>query len=284
MGGYMNVPEGMTFQGMWAMKLMAEHNYITSQNFELLAWYRMRAWRLVRSLSSAGFIASFDTMPAISRGIYWNSRNSRRAYCLTKRGYEFLRKHDSLRAASYFKPSRYRIITLNHTAACVQTRIRFQGHSAVQDYQPDRILMRSNPQLHWSRRKAINFPDAMFVYVSLKENYRRHCGAVEVELSRKTSARTEEKLRAYMNRDDLSVVVWVCGSEYIREDIKRATARFPHMPHPARGLFRFVLYSDLLKHRLYDTPATDYLGQPCRAVFDWDHDKEAAANEQATVG
>ena len=213
------------------MQLMAEHNYISRQEIGKIVGSRWAVLRKVNSLLKLRLIASFETQLA-----------PRIVYCLTFRGYHFLRQINRLRVSRYFKPNDFRQITLAHTLACVQTQIAFENFSYIVNYKSTKVLNAGKDKLPTLQ------PDAEFIFKeNLMSNAQLFRGAVEVELSRKSALRNRQRLLKYGSRSDLKIVVWVCGSEYIIRDLQSIVSstelREPEM-------FRFVLYGEMLEKGL----------------------------------
>jgi len=259
------------------LQLISEHNFISSSVMKRLFGSRMKFWRKTKPLMNAGFIQSFDTMPDVSKGAFWNASNSRKAYCLTKAGYLLLAVNGLLRVDNKFKPSLYRISSYYHTVACAETRIAIGKDHNVIDYFSESVvscLNNRNPSIHFDKDSQYR-PDAEYL-LSLSNGSVLLKGLVEVELTAKVSRRYREKCLRYLARHDISNVLWVCTPS-IKEQIQESCKNI----EGSSSLFMFIDYDELLLDGIKKVTVKDIFNKDLRweDIPDYRHVKELSVAE-----
>jgi len=240
---------------MKLMQLMAEHRFVSSAEVIKILGYKMKAWRKINDLQSSELINVFETMPSIYNGIYWNVRMARKAFSLTRSGYQLLEKERHLRVFRRFYPSHYKISSLPHTTASAQAHIAFTTDYRIKEYFPENVIEAMNEKnrtVYRSNNPDLR-PDAEFNFVDSETKDLKR-GAIEVELTKKMVSRYKAKCKEYLNRSDIKVVVWLCIDESIRKNIKRS---FDDEIRRYEGLFRFINFNDLVKNGLKKAKVVD---------------------------
>ena len=167
-----------------AMALMAEYNYVAAHNLARILGNRNTVYKYLFELERQRFIVQFPTklMPT-------------KAWCLSVRGYRFLRGLERLRVSRGFKVSSYRETTLRHTLACVDVQIAMQKHPQVLDYQSTKVLNANKTEIPPLQ------PDAEFMFSgSSTLGAPQMRAAVEVEISQKNYERNLGRIHKYSGR------------------------------------------------------------------------------------
>lgn len=237
-----------------AMILIAEYNFVTPDILQAFLGNRNTIFKKLTALEKGGLITNFPT-----------GTIPQKAYCLTARGYHFLQQNNKLHVSRHFKPSEYRQTTLQHTLACIRTQLAFEKHSYVLSYESTKVLNAKKDKIPPLQ------PDAEFAF---KENLTPEAkilrGAAEIELTRKSTDttgmdRNAKRYLRYDARPEIAVVVWICGSESVRENLQKVL-RTIKSTHPETH--RFVLYEDVINKGLMDAPVQDYTGHSLSILFE----------------
>ena len=199
------------------LSVISEHGYVTQTLIGKIVRNLRTGYRYVNLLKEFDYVEAF---PSYSSGS--------EVFCLTKKGWLHLATNGAIRVLKNFTKSDYTVAQFFHTVAGVEVRLIFEQHPFVVDYRPSRVLKyfavlnqpSSGPSSGAIRGKQC---DAEMILQTPKNRY---AVGIEIELTQKkteTIAKMFTNLSAY--RQDLSSVLWLCGSEAIIKSMQETYKR-----------------------------------------------------------
>ncbi|MFH1724202.1 MAG: hypothetical protein ABII00_06225 [Elusimicrobiota bacterium] len=196
-------PKKLTDKMLRLMSKLAEYNYLTITEVQLIFTNQTHSYRVLNRLKARGLTLDFRT--GTSPG---------KAFCLSPEGYWTLDRLRRLPVTGRFKPEDFRPHIFQHRLACARLGLVLEEHPMVSWYVTEKPL--------WERRGwyGTKVCDAEFRFTNNLRGVSAQVG-LEVELTLKNSDKLEESFRKLRERDDLMHVWWVCGSRGIRNALAR---------------------------------------------------------------
>lgn len=190
--------------------LMAEHNYISINEVKLFASERMAA-RYLKLLKNWAFVQSIEFPYSYKRNVI---------HCLTPLGYKVLENHKILRAKKRFTPSSLRPSYVAHTLTVIQTRLVFEKHPAVVDFQPEKVTRHNYWETHHETFKGKSCDAEVFI-----QRAKKYRVGLEVQISRKAIDTYQSYIRKLDRRSDLDRIIWVCADKNIMKGLQLAVRK-----------------------------------------------------------
>ncbi len=105
-----------------------------------------------------------------------------------------------------------------HDIGLVEVRECFSRFKAVKEYYTENMQIYYFTEDFYERQNHLK-PDAIIEFE--KENFKGYL-PIELELTSKSAKRYRDILIRYINSEDFSLVVFICGSKRVEDDVRRA--------------------------------------------------------------